>query len=251
VLDHSNLSRSTAATNHGLASTLQSCLRLHRPPVAVAFVESRPVGVPDARGPAPSACTFWLRAEQGVLYAAAEDHFQCPIGAMTMGFELPGPAKTAAMDLIDTMVSLNYFARDEVAHLPSVQKPHAGIVYGPLADLPVQPDLVLLVVTPYQAMLLAEAGGNTALSETPGLAAMGRPACSALSRAFNQAQTTLSLGCIGARTYAEIPEDRAVVVIPAAQIQETVARLVTLVRANDTLAQYHGQKKSQFSGPAS
>lgn len=229
--------------NQILAATLQTSLKLDRPPVGVAFVESCPPGVAALDAPAPSACTFWQRAENRVLYASAEDHGGCPIGAMTMGFELSESGQQAAMELVGTMVSLDYFAMEEVDHLPSVRKPHSGVVYGPLGQLPVPPDLVLVVVSPFQAMLLTESGGDTTLREAPMFGVMGRPACSALPRALNDGETTMSLGCIGARTYAEIPEDRALVVIPAARLAATVARLGALVQANATLAEYHAQKK--------
>ncbi len=229
--------------NANLARALTEGLGLDRPPVALAFVEAPPTAVTIAQAPAPSACTFWRRGEQGVFYAPARAHEECPVGMLTMGFPLDAAGQAGAQDLVGTMVSLDYFGTDEVAHLPSVKGEHAGIVYGPLADLPVLADVVLLVVSPHQAMLLSEAGGSAALGEVPLLATMGRPACAAIPRAVAAGQPTLSLGCIGARTYADIPEDRALVVVPAARLEAIVERLQALVRANSTLAQYHAAKR--------
>jgi uncharacterized protein (DUF169 family) len=236
----------TSMTNAQLADRLQAGLKLDRPPVGLAYVDIPPAGVAAATEPAPSACTFWRRAEQGVFYAGEAEHYACPVGAMTQGFSLPESEQPRAMELVGTMVDLGYFSMDEVAHLPTIRKPHRGVVYGPLAKLPLPPDLVLLVVSPFQAMVLAESAGAMALGETPALAAMGRPACAALPRALGSGAPTLSLGCIGARTYAEIPEDRALVVLPADSLEQTLSRLDTLLHANQALATYHGQKKAGF-----
>jgi uncharacterized protein (DUF169 family) len=144
------------------------------------------------------------------------------------------------------MVELGYFDAAEVAHLPAVQRPHQGIVYGPLDRFPLAPDLVILQVTPRQAMLLAEASGGARLREAPALASMGRPACAAVAWAANQDAATLSLGCIGARTYVELADDRELFIVPGSALEQTAARLPGLVRANETLARYHGDKKARY-----
>ena len=233
--------------NQELAAALTRHLKLERPPVALAFVDQRPPELADGVEPAPSACTFWRRAETELFYAAPDDHLECPIGAMTMGFELPSAEAPKAEQLVGTMVELGYFGADEVAHLPAVEKPHRGIVYGPLAVFPLPADAVIVQVTPSQAMLLAEASDATTLRETPGLAAMGRPACAAVARAVNSAAATLSLGCIGARTYVELPNDRAILILPAERLASTLERLPVLTRANEVLAGYHAEKKDRFA----
>ena len=232
--------------NAKIAETLTNRLRLDRAPVALGFVDGRPAGVPDITSAAPSACTFWRRAEQELFYAGPADHYECPVGAMTMGFPLPPEQGPRAEQLVGTMVELGYFGLDEVAHLPGVKKPHQGVVYGPLAGFPLAPDAVIVQATPFQAMVLAEASEGTVLREAPGLAAMGRPACAALARAENESAVTLSLGCIGARTYVELADDRALLILPGAALERTIERLPTLVQANETLAGYHAEKKARF-----
>lgn len=228
-----------------LATTLTTELRLERPPVGLAFVAEPPPGVPLAPTPVPSACTFWRLAQERVFYAPADVHLECPIGMLTMGFELPSEHLPRADELIQTMTALEYLDTAEIARLPAVRRGHRGIVYGPLAQLPLAPDVVILQVTPVQAMLLAEADGSSALAETPGLATMGRPACAALAHAVTKAAATLSLGCIGARTYVELPDERALLVLPAASLERTVARLPVLARANAELARHHQAQKAR------
>src|SRR4051812_30470466 len=174
-------------SNQHLAETLTRELGLERPPVGLAFVEQQPDGIPTIEGTAPSACTFWRRGQNELFYAPAAAHYECPVGAMTMGFELPPERAPQAEQLVGTMAELGYFSLDEVPHLPSVRQPHTGIVYGPLAELPIAPDAVLVQVTPFQGMVLAEASGSAALRDVPSLAAMGRPACAGLARAVTDA----------------------------------------------------------------
>jgi uncharacterized protein (DUF169 family) len=235
--------------NAQLAQTLTDGLRLERPPVALAFVDQPPAEAAAPASAAPAACTFWRRAQQELFYAGPADHYECPIGAMTMGFPLPPEEAPKAEELVGTMVGLGYFAMEEVAHLPSVAKPHQGIVYGPLASFPLAPDAVIVQATPFQAMVLAEASEGVVLREAPALAAMGRPACAALARAANESTPTLSLGCIGARTYAELPDDRALLMLPGSALERTAERLLTLVQANQTLARHHAAKKARFAEP--
>jgi uncharacterized protein (DUF169 family) len=228
------------------ASALINTLGLERAPVALAFMAEAPAGVVRTTKAVPSACTFWRQAETGLVYAEASDHYECPVGAMTMGFELPAAQQPAAQELVETMVGLGYFEMAEVAHLPSVTKPHQGLLYGPLADFPVAPDMVLVIASPRQAMLLAEAAGAVTLRETPALATMGRPACAAVARGMNAGQETLSLGCIGARTYVEVPDDHLILALPGADLPNLLARLATIDDANTALAGYHREKKVRF-----
>jgi uncharacterized protein (DUF169 family) len=243
--------------NQARAHALVDQLRLERPPVALAFVTAPPADVEQAL-PAPSACTFWRLAERSVFYAEASDHYECPVGAMTMGFELPAEQQSAAQQLLGTMIELEYIGADEVEHLPSVQKPHGGILYGPLEQFPGQPDSVLVIASPYQAMILAEATDAVKLRKSPdpsagsgqALPAMGRPACAAVAQSTNQDTVTFSMGCIGARTYVELPDDRAVVVLPGDALDRLVDRLATVTHANSALADFHRGRKAQFEPSA-
>src|SRR5688572_32351036 len=124
--------------NQTRARVLVDELHLERTPVALAFVDDVPVGVEAMTATEPSACTFWRHGEHGLFYATADRHQECGVGAMTMGFEVPPERMPAAMDLIGTMVTMGYLDMSETAHLPMVQKPHQGIVYGPLASFPLE-----------------------------------------------------------------------------------------------------------------
>lgn len=234
-------------SNETRARVLVDELRLDRPPVALAFADAPPPGVAVVTSTEPSACTFWRQAEGGLFYAPADRHLECGVGTMTMGFEVPPERQPAAMELVGMMVELGYLDSAETAHLPAVKKPHVGILYGPLAAFPVEPDVVLAIVTPVQGMLLAEASEAVTLREKPGMPTLGRPACAAVAWSVNEGAVSLSLGCIGARTYVEVPDDRAIVVIPGQALDRVAGRLGTLARANRDLAAFHQKRKTEYA----
>jgi uncharacterized protein (DUF169 family) len=233
--------------NQTRARVLADELKLERTPVAMAFLFEPPDGVEVVSTTEPSACTFWRQAEHGLFYAAADRHLECGVGTMTMGFAVPEDRMPAAMDLIGTMVGMGYLDSAETAHLPMVQKPHQGILYGPLASFPTEPDVALAIVSPAQGMILAEASDSVTLRQQPGLPTMGRPACAAVAWSANQGDVTLSLGCIGARTYVEVPDDRAIVVIPGAALDRVADKLGALAQANRDLAAFHQKKKADYA----
>jgi uncharacterized protein (DUF169 family) len=143
-----------------LAHRFSTLLQLQQPPIGLAFIDGIPEDIPHSTVGVPSACTFWRLGEQGVFYATADDHKQCPIGMMTMGFVMPESDQQRAQSLVETMASVQYFSPAEVSALPVVRKPHESIVYGRLDRFPMEADVVLCIIDTRQAMLIAEAMGN-------------------------------------------------------------------------------------------
>jgi uncharacterized protein (DUF169 family) len=221
-------------------------LHLKQPPVGLAFVEKVPEDIQHTTSRVPSACTFWRLAEKGVFYATAEDHQECPIGMMTMGFTMSAEAQQRAQALVQTMADVQYFSPSEVSALPTVTKPHESIIYGRLDQLPVEADVVLCIIDTQQAMLLAEAMGQVNWLQG-GQSAFGRPTCGVISRTMQTNQTSLSFGCVGARTYVGLTPSELVVTIPGSEFAGLVERLETIVAANNALAPFHEQQKARFS----
>ena len=64
--------------------SLAQLLSLTSPPVAIAFVDAAPAGVPHLSAGEPAGCGYWRRAAAGeVFYTVADDHKRCPVGAYT------------------------------------------------------------------------------------------------------------------------------------------------------------------------
>jgi len=230
------------------AADLTKRLRLDVPPVALAFVDEPPPGVDTLQAEGPSACSFWRRAEREVFFAPAAKHFGCAVGAMTMGFQLPETIRQSLVRTVETMCDAGYIAADEPGSMPSVKRSHAGILYGPLADFPGRVDLVVLWVTPRQAMLFNEAGGQVAWSSSSQTSIFGRPACAALPVALSESRPTLSFGCLGMRTFTAIADDRLLAVVPAADLEGFTSRLASTCAANAAMGEVYEDMKAQFAG---
>lgn len=233
---------STVAT----ATLLVENLELDIAPVALAFMDSAPAGVGAPAAISPSACGFWRQAEKGVFFAPADAHFNCPVGAMVMGFDLPAPVSEELMGLVGIMTKCGYIAADEPGRIPSSPKKRAkGILYGPLAAFPVAPDAVLVWLKPAQAMILSEAiGGATWGSDRPAKV-LGRPACAAIPEAISARQTTLSLGCAGMRTFTAIAPDRLLAVIPGRSLGPLSAEVARLREINNAMETFYKDRESR------
>jgi len=238
-------------TNHArFAKNMREGMNLVRPPLGLAFLDEPPAGVPRIAKSAPSACAFWKAAETTLFYATAEDHYNCPIGAITQGFDLPQAVMQQGMELIGRMDSIQYFAASEVEHVPKVTKPHRVVVYGPLERFEsFSPDLALMICSPYQAMLLSEVTGAVAWQGPERDAHIfGRPACAVIPRALSEGSLAASFGCKGARTFAGIGDNDLLVAIPGSRLQDAEVRLSAILTANAEMQRYYDGRTAQF-GP--
>ena len=228
----------------GAAAALSRDLSLDSPPVALAFIDTPPEGVATADAPEPSSCSFWRRAEAGPIFADAQAHMRCPVGAMVMGFELSESAQQDLMAAAELMIGCGYLEADEVPKLPTIQSARAGVLYAPLADFPTEPDLVLLWLSPREAMRFAEAAGSCTWGQSTPAGLLGRPACAVLPTALTTGAATLSLGCAGMRTFTEISGDRLLGTIPGTHLETFVATLERTLQANAAMQQYYDSRKA-------
>jgi len=228
-----------------LTIRFKSLLQLEHIPVGMAFVQEVPLSVTHKTTYVPSACTFWRLAEQDVFYATGEDHKECPIGMMTMGFIMPEADQQRAATLVGTMASVQYFSPAEVAALPIVQKQHENIVYGRLDQFPLTPDVVLCRLNALQAMLIAEALGKVDWLQG-GQTAFGRPTCGVIPRTLQKNEASMSFGCVGARTYVELTPNEMILTLPGEQFAGLVEKLDIIVTANNALAPFHANQKATY-----
>jgi uncharacterized protein (DUF169 family) len=237
-----------AATDRyaNLAAELGELLHLQEPPVAVTYVSEAPAGIETFAGERPSACSFWRVGEQGVVYVPAEKHFHCSVGAYTSGFELPEAVGKDLGDTIQTMAGAGYLGADEPPGIPTIKGSPRGIVYGPLREFPLAADLVLLWLSPRDAMVFDEAAGQVRWSSGGQMPVHGRPTCAALPVALQGARPALSLGCIGMRTYTEIGDDRILAVVPGAELAGFVDRLKGAAAANTAVLGVYQANKARY-----
>ena len=230
--------------NAELASALRDRLQLSYPPVAVAFVNQQPSGVHRTEKLAPSACGFWRQAENEVFYATMEDHFNCPVGAYVMGFPLPEKQMQELMSEIGFMCTNSYVQEAEVPQVPKVSEAHAGIVYGPLAQFPGEPDAVLLWLTPQQAMVMNETCGLIDWTQ-PAPTVYGRPGCAAIPLAMQSGQSSLSFGCVGTRVNTDIPGEYLLMAVPKSRLGSLEQSLFVTSEVHQQMRTYYLQRAAK------
>lgn len=234
--------------NSEISALLTERLGLNVVPIALAFRDSPPEGIATIGKTVPSACAFWREAERGTFFAAADAHFNCPVGAMVMGFELPQATSEELMELVGRMTKCGYLRDDEPARIPVYPKPGGkGVLYGPLSEFPDEPDAVLLWLSPAQAMVLSEAIGGAQWNGGDQSAALGRPACAAIPHSAASSRATLSLGCIGMRTFTEIESDLMLAVVPGKILDGFASEVSRLRDVNDEMEAFYKERAASLS----
>jgi uncharacterized protein (DUF169 family) len=228
------------------ARSLETILQLTLPPVALARVRAVPPGVPVFEGVSPSACSFWRHAEGGLFVARGSEHMNCPIGAMTMGFELTSEAKEKLGGGLALMTEAGYIDPKEAEYLPALLPSNDPILYGPLADFPIEPQLTLLWLTPRQAMLLREATGDVRWKSDVSSSLFGRPACAALPVAERDGNVALSFGCNGMRTFTDIAPSQMLAAVSSRLLETLGSDLERAHNAQCAMQTFYDSQRTYF-----
>src|SRR2546421_12381705 len=231
-----------------LAEALQSSLHPSAPPIAITFSDASPPGVdpfdapmppptPDGRtGRVPAGCVFWMEGTERTFTTAPEDHGNCSVGRMTHGLatmeEVSGRADIAA--LLDS----GWITEDMIPAIPVVRDRPGAITYGPLADTPVEPDVILVRLTAKSLMVLSDA--------LPGLRIEGKPQCHIVAAAKEQGEVVASVGCMLSRQRTGMPSEQMTCAIPAARLADVVARVEATAATDAVVARYASQDATRF-----
>src|SRR5271170_293957 len=236
---------SGSANWSGLEQRFAAAVKLARRPVAVTFLDSAPADVPKFSGTEPSGCSFWRLAAAGrVFYTVPENHFNCAVGAYTHSIALSPEREKETGETLKFMFDLGYVKPEEVPQIPRLAKAPAAIVYAPLGEAPVAPDVVLFACKPSGAMLLSEAANRAGVGS--GAPALGRPTCMALPASM-QTGAILSLGCIGNRVYTGLGEDEMYFVLRGKDLAAVADALTVITSANAALNDYATGRRSQLA----
>ena len=230
------------------ASRLCELLGLGIAPLAITFSKEAPEGVsahdgqppeptPDGRtGKVPAGCVFWMDASDRTFTTVPEDHGNCSIGSVTHGLksleEVAGNADVAAM------LDCGWVTEDVVPLIPSVSDKPNYITYGPLAETPVEPDVVLLRVSAKQAMTLHAA--------VPGLRVEGKPQCHIIPLAIENGDASISVGCTLSRVRTGLTNNEMVCAIPARRLPEILGLLERSCQADSAVSAYAADDSKRF-----
>lgn len=234
---------------NALATALDTILGLESPPIAITFAATPPADIPrfdgampdptpDGRtGKVPAGCVFWVKATDRTFATLAEDHGNCSVGSMTHGFktmqEVAGNADVAAL------LESGWVTMEMVPHIPVVTQRPGTVLYGPLSDTPLDPDVVLLRLNPKQVMVMHDA--------LPDMQFEGKPQCHIIAMAKEHGNVAASVGCMLSRVRTGLPNSQMTCAIPAARLSEVVERLTTTSAADKIVAAYAAEDTRRFS----
>lgn len=160
-----------------LAEKLQEALKLEAPPIAITFrkeavpgvrpfAAATPPATADGRtGKAPAGCVFWFKAVDETFSTAPEDHFNCGVGSVTHG--LKRLEEILGDEDVQCLLGSEWVSAGEAMELPVIRERPASIVYGPLAETPIDPDVVLIRVNAFQAMTIHDAFSDIVMAPKP------------------------------------------------------------------------------------
>ncbi len=185
----------------------------------------------------PSGCVFWQQAARQILITLPRVHRFCAIGIYTHNLEMTPAEQADLRDALELFAGIGYLLPEEIPGIPVLAERPSSVLDAPLAAAPVAPDVVLLLVQPNQALLLAEA---CQAADRGAVSAIGRPACALVPMVRASGRAAMSLGCCGARTYVDLlGPGIAVWALPGSRIDEDADRIESQRRAHTKLARFH------------
>ena len=230
-----------------LASELVSLLRLDAPPIGITFSDERPGDVdafdepmseptPDGRrGRVPAGCVFWMKGAERTFTTEPADHGNCSVGSLTHG--LIDLAEAAGRADVAALVEAGWVTPEMFPQIPTLDSRPSFITYGPLAELPVDPDVVFIRVDAKQLMTISDA--------IPGLRVEGKPQCHIVPMAA-AGEIAASVGCALSRVRPGMKPHEMTCAIPGARLKEFLERLRATVAADSAVATYAAEDKRRF-----
>lgn len=232
-----------------LAARLQSALALAAPPLAITFTDAPPTDVPafdrplpaalpDGRtGRVPAGCAFWIHGTESTFSTVKADHGNCSVGSLTHGFATLD--EVSGNDDVAALLETGWVTMDLVPQIPVVTDPPGAVTYGPLAETPHDPDVVLLRVNGKQLMVLSDA--------IPGLRIEGKPQCHIVAIAKEQNEVAASVGCALSRVRTGMPATEMTCAIPGGRVADVLDAIEHNAVADAAVARYASEDALRFA----
>ena len=224
---------------------LSAAFGLGRRPIAISFRDTAPPGVARFSGAEPSSCSFWRLAAQGrTFYTVPGDHYNCAIGSHTHHIDLPKERAGELDQTVSLMTQVHYIRIAEIPGFARLPKTPGVIVYAPLGDTPVDPDVVLFLGRPARIALLLESAMRAGAGAKTSF--LGRPTCSALAATLTDG-IVVTTACIGNRLYTDLGDDELYAAIRGKDLARVAAEAQTIAAANQQLSDYHRARRKDLS----
>lgn len=219
------------------AATLKTLLKLSGSPVAFRFAtkkEEIPAGMEKLDKTIRHCSMVGLARNEGKIFYALADNHECNGGAWSLGLrEITETLKTG-----DFYFKLGKFESsaackrtlDRVARLGT--KETYATLYAPLENTPFDPQVVLIVATPWAMLKIAQSTlfrvGGRIEAEFAGIQSVCADTC---AQTYLNGKVNFSLGCDGSRKFSGIEDGEMVMGIPAEILPELVEALSVVAAA--------------------
>lgn len=231
-----------------LGQTLVDLLELDVPPIAISFVDAQPQDVarpewilppptPDGRtGAVAASCVFWMMATQRRFATVAVDHGNCSVGSLTHGFKTL--AEAAKGSDVASLVDANWVAPEIFPKITAVTRKPGAIVYGPLIQTTLHPDVAFMRLDGKQLMKVHAA--------YPELRFEGKPQCHIIAIAKETGVPAASSGCALSRQHTGMADSEITFAVPGHRLAELVERLKSVQAADLRVAVYAREDAARF-----
>ena len=222
---------------NSVAQQLVKLLALDVPPVGITFSTDAPTDVagypapmseptPDGRsGRAAASCVYWVEAVQSGFSTVAEDHGNCSVGRWVHGFARPENILDKAD--VGALLESGWVSMEAVGGITAVADPAPVISYAPLVTTAMEPDVVVLRLTPDQMMQFADA--------CPSVTYSGKPQCQIIAKAKEEGAVAASMGCALSRERTGMSATDLTCAVPASLLPSIVDRLGGVVQADSAV----------------
>jgi uncharacterized protein (DUF169 family) len=198
-----------------ISDKIKEHLDLKKSPVAVKFVlreKDIPEGIEKIADGARH-CEMVQKASQGEIFYSTAEEQACKGGASALGLmEAPEKVKTGEMYQSLGRFSSLGSARRTMNQVPKIENIMYGLIYAPLEKANFDPDVIIIICNPAQALKLAQAMVYTLGGRVEADFAGIQSICAdAVAGPFINKRPNITLGCSGSRKFADIQPDEVIV----------------------------------------
>ncbi|MCK9151687.1 DUF169 domain-containing protein [Methanobacterium alcaliphilum] len=198
-----------------VSQKIKESLNLEKSPVAIKFVlreKDLPEGIDKIESPMRH-CEMVQAASQGNIFYATASAQACKGGAAAIGIgEAPAKLKTGEFYYDLGRFSSLGSGKRTIDSIPKIDMDVYAILYSPLEKSNFDPDVIVIIANPAQAMKLSQAlvytlGGRVE-ADFSGIQSI---CADAVAGPFMRKRPNITLGCSGSRQYADIKDDEVIV----------------------------------------
>jgi uncharacterized protein (DUF169 family) len=217
---------------------MREFLHLEGSPVGVKILKTLdelPSGIEEIDAPRRH-CEMIQKARlEGRVFYAPLSKQQCKVGATALGLMEPN-AELRKHQLQEQFRTKRRFRTEDalwtyVENTPTLPRQGVAVMYGPLGSIPAEPDSVVIVCNPVQAMRLVQAYQHTTGKRAAAsVGALFSLCADAVASPILTGDLSIALGCGGSRKHAAMKESELALGFPYSIANELADASLTLIR---------------------